>query len=203
LHLYNLGKINRTFFNIQNTRIVNFITNIKQKIGYYILRKNIKNSKRKKAFFNFDSAKTVGIIFDASHQDSYLIAKSFMANLDKKNIKVEAVGYVKTKEAISYFPHHEGIFFFSIKEANWYFKPSYQEIIEYSKKSFDILIDLSMSDLLQIKFIIGLSNARLKIGRGAENQEFYDIIINVDQNKSLKEFIDLINHYMSVLKNSK
>jgi len=182
---------------------VSFITNLKQKIGYYILRKGIKKSKRNKAFFNFDSAKAIGIIFDASHQDSYLIAKSFMADLNLKNIKVDALGYVKTKEAISYFPHHEGIFFFSIKETNWYGKLNYSEVDEFAKKSYDILIDLSMSDLLQIKFIIGLSAAKLKIGRGIDNQEFYDIIINIDQNKSLKEFIDLINHYMSVLKNPK
>ena len=63
---------------------MNFIKSIKLKFGYYILRNRIKSSRRQKAFFNFDSAKSIGILFDASHQDSYLIAKSFMANLNKK-----------------------------------------------------------------------------------------------------------------------
>ncbi len=182
---------------------MNFIKRIKLKFGYYILKKKIKFSRRQKAFFNFDSAKSIGILFDASHQDSYLIAKSFMANLNNKKINVEALGYVKNKEAISYFPYHKGITFFSLKETNWFYKPNFSNIEDYTKKNFDILIDLSLADLLQIKFIIGLSTAKLKIGRGIVNQEFYDIIISVNQDKSLHEFIELINHYMSVLKNPK
>lgn len=182
---------------------MNFIQKIKLKFGFYILKKSIKQRKRQKAFFNFESAKSIGILFDASHQDSYLIAKSFMANLSKKSIKVEALGYVKTKEAISYFPFHQGITFFSIKETNWYFKPIDEVVNNYVNKNFDILIDLSLADLLQIKFIIALSNAKLKIGRGVANEEYYDIIISMAQDKSLKEFIELINHYMSVLKNPK
>lgn len=177
------------------------IDNIKQRLGESILHKKVKLQKRQRAFFNFDTARSVGIIFDATIQDSYLVAKSFMASLRRKKIDVYALGYVKNQEAIAYFPYHKGIDFFSIKNTNWHYKPSNPSVDQFYTRPFDMLIDLSLSDQLQLKYIIGLSKAKFKLGRDTHTDNFYDFVIRLDKHKSLEDYIEIINHYMSVIKN--
>lgn len=159
----------------------------------------MKKLRRQKSYYNFESARTIGVLFDATKQESYLIAKGFMASLTQKNIQVTALGYVRNKEAIGYFPFHQGIDFFSIKKRNWYLKPVNSNIDSFQREQFDMLIDLTFDDYLQLKYIVGLAKAKFKLGTQKDYTDLYDLVIEM-KNSNLKSYIDQIKHYLSVMK---
>jgi len=181
---------------------MNIVEKIRYKIGYNILVNKIKNLNRSKTFNNFDTAKSVGVIFDASRQESYLTVKDFIFSLRKKNIDVNGLGYVKNLQAVEYFPYHEGITFFSILHNNsWYLKSKNPKIDDFANKKYDILIDLTTEEFLPLKFVVGLNPANLKIGRGKPTDTiFYDFVLDINEGKNINYFVDQLNYYMAVLK---
>ena len=177
-----------------------FIDNLRKKVGYFILSRRIRKQQRQRSYNNFDSAKTVGIIFNATQQEAYITARNFMNLLTKQNIDVHALGYVKNQEAISYFPAQVGITFFSLKNLNWYYKPNNKAVDAFYEKPFDILIDLSLDVYLQVLHVVGLSRAKLKIGHGDVDSPYYDFILKFQPEKTLTYYIEQIRHYMSAIK---
>jgi len=178
---------------------IRFLNKLRIRIGTYVLLQRVRKQSRVKGFYNFDNAKTIGVVFDASQQNLYLQARSFIYALRKRDIAVEAIGYVQTREAISYFSFHEGITFFSINHNNWYYMPLNPDVQKFVKMKFDLLIDLSLEDALPLRYIVGLTNAKLKLGSNKDTQSLYDFFLNI-QSKDLNFYITQIKHYMSVIK---
>ncbi len=178
---------------------MNFIEKLKNRIGKRILQKRMRKKTRKVAFSNFKTAKRIGILFDAMRQESYLTARSFITYLRNMDNEVLGIGYVANSEAITYFPYHQGISFFSIKNNNWYLHSKSKAVAEFNASDFDILIDLSIEEHLQLRFIVGESDARLKIGKGDPECPYYDIVLNIKSDKPLAYFIEQLKLYVNVL----
>ncbi len=68
------------------------IKNIKCKIGHYNLRKELKNQKRYVKTHNFNTAKSVGILFSSPYEESFKAIKDFSLFLSDLEIKVIALG---------------------------------------------------------------------------------------------------------------
>lgn len=179
-----------------------FVEDIKEKIGTHVLERKLRNQDRKPEFYNFDTAKSAGIIFNAMHQQSYITSKGFITSLRKRGMRVRGLGYVANQEAIEYFPMHDGIRFFSIRNNNWFLMPQNPDVQEFIDSNFDLLIDLTLKDLLPIKHIISVTNAKLKLGNNMDCLDLYDFLIDVKENDSLDFFLEQIKHYMDVIKNS-
>lgn len=165
-----------------------------------MLNKRLKNISRQRAFENFDTAKRIGIIFDSTHQESYLTAKSFIAGLKKKNIEIEAIGFVNNQEAIAYYPYHQGISFFLLDNTNWYMIPHDETVSDFVEHSFDMLINLSDVSHFTLQYIVEISNAKIKIGRSNPANSSYDLIFDLQKTKDLNFFIEQLKHYMAVMK---
>ncbi len=181
---------------------MSLLNRIKNRVGLFFLQRALRKQVRNRAFCNFDSAKTVGVLFDASHQESYMTTKAFIASLQQKRIDAKGLGYVATQEALEYFPAHENIQFFSLKANNWYFKPISNEAIDFITKKIDILIYLTMLDALQLKFIVGLADAKLKLGSRSTDLFYYDFIIDMKGKDNLRFYIGQVNHYLSTVKSA-
>ncbi len=172
----------------------------REKIGFYFLNRKIKNVKRSKSFHNFDSAKSVGLIFSAIHQESYLQAKSFTSFLTDKGIDVYSVAYAANKEMVAYFPYHKGVHFFSIKDdVNWFFAPKNAKINEFIERPLDMLVDLSVSENLTIQYIIALSQAKFKVARTQQKFNYSDFMIDIQKNPTPAYFLEQVKLYMSLI----
>lgn len=170
---------------------------IRTKIGYIFLDKKINKLKRNKEFNNFHSAKTIGILFNATKQDLYVKAKKFIDFLTEKKIDVTGLGYVLKKEAISWYSEHKNIDFFSMEELSWYFKPQSINVNRFINTQFDILIDISLEENLTLDFIVALSKAEFKISHQT-NKNYADFLIKIpDENHNIEYFTKQIQHYLS------
>jgi len=175
------------------------IDDVKKTLGLNILKSKIQKQIREKSFYNFESAHSIGVLFDASHQESYLMVKYFIESLRNSKTEVHGLGYVLSHDALNYFPYHKGIDFFCIKDVKWQYEPKSPVVAKFYSEPMEIFIDLTFEDSLTLKYISGQANAKLKIGHGEANDKSYDFVINM-KDQSLDNLLNQIKHYMSVMK---
>ena len=48
---------------------IQFIEDIKHKIGKYVFHRDLKQNKRQKSVYNLEEAKSIGILFEATNKD--------------------------------------------------------------------------------------------------------------------------------------
>lgn len=172
---------------------------IKQRAAVLTLQKELKKLHRVSAFNNFESATTVGFIFDADDREKFQLVKEFMDFVEKQNNRIFGIGFTSKSDQIAYFPYKQGIDYFGLNEINWFGKPTNIAINDFLKRNFDILIDLSLSDIFHTEFIFALSNAKFKIVNTSGKSKYADFIIDMKNTEKLNVYIEQIKHYLKVV----
>ncbi len=170
-----------------------------EKIGYYLLRRKVSQNKRKLVANNLESANSVGVIFNATNESSFLKASAFAQSLTARGIKVQCVGYVDNKSQLEFFSGIKDMLFFSRKDHNWWGRPKDQAVNAFAEKHFDILIDLSLRESLPVQYIVGLSKAKMKVGKYMEDS-YYDMMIDISKEPTLDNFTKQLGVYLNMFK---
>jgi hypothetical protein len=182
---------------------VNIIEKIKYLIGNYFLRKEIQRRHRNKRIINIAEAKNIGILYELSNEENYVIISNFVKYLQDKQKIVKALGYVPLKIVPHYCFPKLSFDFFTQKDLNWYYKPVNQRVNDFINCEFDILIDLSTEKKFPLEYVATLSSAKFKAGRKdhtkADDEQLYDLMIDIEQHKTMLTFIKHINHYLSII----
>ncbi len=160
-----------------------FIENTRAYFGRRIIQSYLRKNKREVKACNIDNAKTIGILFNATHQISFEIVKEMVKNLSNKKSKIDVLGYVDSKNLIDHYLYRKGFEFFTHKQLNWYYKPIDETVNSFIKNKFHILINLSLDDPYPIQYIVALSKARFKVGRYTEGNEYLDLMIDIEKEK--------------------
>lgn len=156
--------------------------------------------KRKRSASNFEVAHSIGIIFNATNQASFEKASAFAQTIIAKNIQVLNIGFVDNKEQLSFFTDKKGTKFFSRKNLNWWGKPKNPSVDYFIEKPFDILIDLSLIESYPIQYIVGLSQAKMKVGKFLDKNSYYDLMIDIKKEPTLDNLIKQVGVYLSMFK---
>jgi len=176
-----------------------FIEDIKQKIGQWVFQKEMKTNKRLKEVCNLDDAKSVGILYDATSEQQIKQIKPFIDYFFELKKDVKALGYVNaTQLSYCHTPKLQYDFFYQ-KDLNWYYKPQNYIIDNFVKKEYDILINLCDSSCIPIKYLVASSIAHFKIGQHEEGYEIYDLMIALKEDKSMEKLMHEIKHYINLI----
>jgi hypothetical protein len=179
---------------------VSFIHDIKIRIGEYFLKKDIAGSKRTKAIMNLRAAKTVGIIYNVGDIKEVELVRKYITHLKDMGKKVRSIGYVPLKELPGNVTTSIDHQCFTLKNVNWYFKPAIGFIGSFVQEEYDVLLDLNISTSLPLIFVAALSKAKCKVGRYSEKYlSIYDVMIEADEEKTLKYFLQNVDTYMEML----
>ncbi|MBE9467679.1 MAG: hypothetical protein IMY72_05065 [Bacteroidetes bacterium] len=179
-----------------------FNNKIKLKIASFGLKRKLKKSFRTRQPINLKNAKTIGIVYNDNEQKSNVIIKSFVEFLSKKNIQVYVVEFINKKIKTENYIRKNGFNYFALNDLNCFYKPKSVIVDEFIKNEFDILIDLSLNNnYFPVKFINALSKAKFKVGKFYKTPNYYDFMINIDENNNLEFFIEQIKHYLSMINN--
>lgn len=160
-----------------------FIENTKSYFGERAIRKYLKSHKRKMASCSMDEAKSIGILFDATQSVSFEIIKELVKNISGKKNTIEILGFVDSKQLIDQYLYRKGFEFFTRSQLNWYYKPNNPSVDDFIKKSFDLLLDLSLDNPFPIRYITMCSAAKFKAGRYYKNQDYLDLMIDIEKEK--------------------
>ncbi len=177
-----------------------FVQNIKLKAGEYFLKKESAGIERAKAIMNLKDAKTVGILYDASNINDTDLVKKYIAYLRDSGKKVKSIGYLAVKELPNTIQISLDQQCLTLKEVNWYYKPAIGFIGNFVKEEYDLLLDLNISRQLPLTYIAALSKAKCKVGRFTNKyMNLYDVMIEVDKEKTMKYFLQNVDIYMEML----
>ena len=176
-----------------------FIEDIKLRIGQWVFQRQLKTNKRRKAVCNLENARSVGILYDATLEQDINKVKPFVSYFFDLKKEVKALGYVNSKQlSYCHSPKLQYDFFYQ-KDLNWYYKPESYIIDNFIRKEYDILINLCDSNCIPVKYLIASSVARFKIGRYEEGYEIYDLMMEMNKDQSLGKLMDEIKHYINLI----
>ena len=176
-----------------------FIEDIKQKVGKWVFQRDLKINSRTKEVCNIDDATSIGILYDATLEDQIKMIQPFVSYFFNLRKDVKALGFVNSKElSYCHIPKLQYDFFYK-KDLNWYYKPQNYIIDNFIKKEYDILINLCDSSCIPIKYLVASSIARFKIGQYEDGYEIYDLMISLKKDKSLDKLMSEIKHYLQLI----
>ncbi len=154
--------------------------NIKKKIAYAQLKKRLKNFSRTKAFHNFETAKTLGIVYILDEEATWNLILQVSSQLKEAGIATKSVGIFHGNQKPLYAVENLSMDICSADQMNWYNKPQGVRIDDFMNTPLDLLIDLSLHEDYSCSYIVGLSKASCKVGITGINpilENIYDISI--------------------------
>ncbi len=176
-----------------------FIEITKKKIGQLVFQRELKTNKRLKEVCNLDSAKSIGILYEATTESQLELIKPFVDYFFNLKKDVKALGYVNSRElSFLHTPKLQYDFFYQ-KDLNWYYRPQNYIIDNFVKKDYDILINLCDNNCLPIKYLVASSIARFKIGIDEEDNQIYDLMISLDEDNSIIRLMHEIKYYLNII----
>jgi len=159
------------------------IENAKAYMGDRAISAYVRNVKRELLSCNIHKAKTIGILFNATHPVSFEIVKGMVKDLTTKTNDIEVLGYVDSKQMIDQYLYRKGFEFFTRNQLNWFYKPMPGLVETFIKKPFDLLIDLSLDNPFPIRYIMSCSAAKFKAGRFSSSLDYLDFMIDIEKDK--------------------
>jgi len=141
---------------------------------------------------DFDKAKSIGVLFDASRIESREIVTKYVDLLKRSGKTIKVLGYLNEKEQQPNlaFKH------FSNKEISFSYQPKDEVVRSFMNEPFDILLNLYLKPTFTLEYITALSKATFRVGPLSENTDCYDLMVQTDQQKDLRHFIQQVEFFL-------
>lgn len=136
---------------------------------------------------HFSSIKTVGILFDATHDVERDTVLGYARRLREEGIVVALLGFFNTKvEGIDFnFPYID------LKNLSFSQIPHGSQVEHFIQTPFDVLINLDTAMHKPLNYIAAASKALFKIGPAEGDHKHYDLMIAAP-NHDLTNYIEQI-----------
>lgn len=142
----------------------------------------------------FESASTVGLLFEATDLDKREIVLAYAKKLRKKGKKVKLLGYFNNHIDNSNFTFRH----FNRKDIDWALRPTGKEVTEFLQHKLDVFINLSTETKSYTEYIAALVNAPLRVGPCTEHTFCYDLMIDLAGKKTLNAFIQQVEQLLKI-----
>ncbi len=141
-----------------------------------------------------DGIKTVGIVFDATYfQDKEGLVSELLGNgISEKNIQILVYKDKFKKSEILDIPQ------FSLKDLNWNASFENQEVIDFTKNKFDLLISYYDLEKAPLLLVSQLSEAQFKVGFSSIDKRLNHFMINTNA-VNYKVFVEELFRYLKIL----
>lgn len=172
---------------------------LKDKKANKVIEKKLRYLKRNVVFHNTDNTKTLGILYKYESKHSADFISKLFQEFSSHGIKCEAVGYYDDKALpLEYAPKISHIVICQA-DLQWGRIPKAEEVEKFIDTEYDILLDLSRSDMLVFKYIASLSKAEFKIGSLHYDKDPYDLVF-IEDTKSDQSFVDQVFKFLRSIK---
>ena len=164
-------------------------------------RRELDQNKNGHQTVSFDSAKKIGLLYDATEQKDFEIVKEYVKSVRSRQKDVLALGYVDKKELPQNQFAQLGLDFFTRKDLNWQHFPQSLEVANFIKEPFDIVLNLSDNSVFPLRYIAAVSKAKFRVGRFDETSvPCYDMMIETTPGMELKQFISRAEEFLVKIK---
>lgn len=150
-----------------------------KKLNEYIFKKRVakflKQSTRQKRFVDYKSAKTILLIFESDYVEKNRFIRKAISQLTSDGKKVYAWGFLRKKEiSTAILPTFKIL---NQQQTDFTKQPKEFLLRELKDKTYDLLIDLTLQDVLPLQYVCLYANAAMKIGTSRTMDEVLDFVI--------------------------
>ncbi len=174
---------------------------IKEWLGRRALLKEAKPDRRPVAK-NLGQSVKVGIIYFVADETAHNQVRNYVKKIKEELgiTKIMALGYFDQKETPFYLHAKLNFDVFCVKNLNWYRIPSGNVVQNFISEEYDVLIDLTVRDMLPLQYVLAKSKARFKVGRLSDtNAHFLDMMVDTAGADSLPQLIANLNRYLMMI----
>jgi len=177
-----------------------WLDNIRKAIGKAQLPGKI-NRNRITSVSNFHNARGIALLYEEKGEGFFILVKQYVKYLKSEyGIRdVMALSYIDSKKSIPHYHIHRLKYdYFHKGELNWRFEPTCDQVKNFVKNDYDILINLEREPSLPLMFVLAESRAKLKVGYYKEwGEDYYDIMLDLPETTTFDEYINQVNHYLT------
>ena len=179
---------------------MSILNNIKEKAAGIILKREYAATGRMRKICNMDLAGKIGILYYLPDEATYETVSRYVKKLQDRGKTVKALGYVEQKQLAGRFAPKLSYDFLFPSGLNWFLKPQSASAKDFIDTPYDILIDLSLREIVPLRYVLALSKALFKVGLQSETKaEYLDLMIDLQNKGTLDELIAQLDHYLNEL----
>ncbi len=156
------------------------------------LRDLLVSQKRTRQVHTLDSARTVGVLFDATSDNARRESLEFVQSLEKQGKKVSVLGFFNVKQA----PENQPFDSFFAKETSWLGQPKSEKAATFVKERFDLLLTLNPDELPPLEWLAAKSQSAFKIGFATSRPNDFDIQLETPEGKGIRYFTEQLALYL-------
>ncbi len=178
-----------------------FLNPLKQRLGKRKIEKYLLQQRRRVTVSNFDSAKSIGIVYSLKDREYQDVVEKYVDFL-KGEVgfkKIVILGYFDGPRVPSFIINQSIRYqYFTNKMVDFFCHGNCKEVASFIKEDFDVLIDLSDDFKVPVKHVVAYSKAKFKIGRlSEENEKYYDFMVEMPEKTTLTKFITQVNMFLT------
>ena len=144
------------------------------------LNKHLKIDEREKRSVNYANARTVMLLFESDYLEKNPEIRQLIQSMNADGKRVMAWGYVRKKEiSTAILPDYRIL---HQKDADFTGMPATSYMRELEDAEFDLLIDLSVSEIKPLQYLALYAKAACKVGTH-NYPGMYDVVFDVSQIK--------------------
>ena len=175
--------------------------NLRIKAGKSMLAGKYARKKRKPSYTNFKSIKSIGLVWDASRPEEFLLLSRFHQRMANLNIELKIFGFFPGKVLPNQFTAIRYLTCLKKNEVDFFFRPTSHEATSFIERNFDVLIDINFQKLFPLVYMTTLSQAGLKVGltdAEPENAPF-DLMISLKKPMNLENYLEQVIFYLDMI----
>jgi len=164
-----------------------------EKLNRYLFNKVAKKymslAPREHRFVSYKKAKTILLLFGSDYSEKNQNIHSIITEMQQDGKKVCAWGFIDKKEIqTAIYPdfrilHH--------KQTDFFHKPLVSVINELQNSKFDLLIDLTLKQVVPLEYLAMYANASFKTGIRKTDLPIYDFALDVEKVRTQTESSEL------------
>lgn len=146
---------------------------------------------------NYREARKVGILFSMSNLEDFENIRSFEARLKKDGKEVIVLCYLP-KDVENFGFHYD---FFTYKDFNFWGNVQADNVQQFLKHSFDLLICLDREPNFYLEYLLAATKARFRVGAHSRQREgLFELMIRQPEgSEEIQYLIQQIYHYTNEL----
>ncbi|MBP6230618.1 MAG: hypothetical protein KA397_03045 [Paludibacteraceae bacterium] len=176
--------------------MTNNLTNILFTLKSYCLLNFHKKKYREKKYLSFDEIKSIVFVYYIDDYSKYDTVYQNIKDFTAQGKTVFSILFVKN--GVPFEEKRINMRLFSQKDCSWLSVPNNDVMTDLLELSADVLIDLSLTDILPIQYAIANSPIPCKVGRVKDHTYLYDLMLEMkDDELTETELLKTITYYLT------
>lgn len=171
---------------------------LRRKLHQRLLHQQLRLHPHPRHSVQYDQAKSIGILFDASELPDREVVIRFAEQLRKQGKSVKLLAFVDGRAELENFPFGA----FNRKNIDWLQRPSGDAVKDFLHQPFDILLNFGMKENMALEYIATLSKASYRVGPFSRSTHCYELLIDLPASQKLPDLIKQIEFFLQKMQST-